>query len=253
MPVAETIQRMQVEGYRAMSSTRKLTLASGLGRFVGGTEGAAFRAGKAQRGGIVLRFGPLNPSGVSAPDPVAPVLRRLEDSGLEYMLTEAVGEIVYGEPWLRNEIAIVLRLSAGEADHLVRQFPSEAFYVPSLETIRTEVARLRDGYFGLLDRDTMLRADVHLVGADPLQTWGLSRRRRVLLGAVEGWVAPPEYVIVQKLIQVQQGGSTNHLGEIAWMHTLSEALIDRPLLERKVSELGLEAPWATALATPLDA
>ena len=253
MPVPETILQLQVEGYRAMSSTRKLTLASGLGRFVGETEGAAFRAGKAQRGGIVSRFGALNPSGVGAPDPVAPVLRRLEDAGLEYMLTEAVGEIVYGEPWLRNEIAIVLRLSTGEADHLVRQFPSEAFYVPPLEAIRTEATRARDGYFGLLDLETMLRADVHLVGFDPLQNWGLRRRRRVLLGAVEGWVAPPEYVIVQKLIYFKQGSSSKHLRDIACMLRVSEALIDRPLLERKVRELGLDAVWATALATPLDA
>jgi len=190
---------------------------------------------------------------MDAPDPAALFLPGLDAAGLEYMVTGGVGAIVYGEPRLTNDIDIVVRLSNREADRLLQQFPAERFYVPPLETVREEAARDRHGHFNLLDLDSMLRADVYVAGADPLQSWGLSGRRRLRLGAVEGWVAPPEYVIVQKLLYFKQGGSPRHLRDIAWMLRVSEALIDRSLLDRKVSELGLEAPWAAALATPLDA
>ncbi len=68
----------------------------------------------------------------------------------------------------------------------------------------------------------------------------------------EFYVPPAETVILRKLEFFKQGGSSKHLRDIAWMLQVSVAEIDRPLLERKVSELGLEAQWATALATPLD-
>jgi hypothetical protein len=189
---------------------------------------------------------------MGAPDPAALFLPRLEAAGLDYMVTGGVGAIVYGEPRLTTDIDIVVRLSSSEAARLIQQFPAEQFYVPPIETVREEAARDHHGHFNLFDLDTMLRADVYVAGADPLQAWGLSRRRRKLLGAFEGWMAPPEYVIVQKLIYFEQGGSSKHVRDIAWMLRVSESEIDRPLLERKVHELGLEAQWATALATPLD-
>ncbi|MDZ4862793.1 MAG: nucleotidyl transferase AbiEii/AbiGii toxin family protein [Gemmatimonadota bacterium] len=190
---------------------------------------------------------------MNAPDPAALFLPGLEAIGVEYMVTGGVGAILYGEPRLTNDIDLVVRLTGREAALLAKEFPADRFYVPPIETLREEAARERHGHFNLLDLDTMLRADVYLAGQDSLQAWGLECRRRMPLGACEGWVASPEYVILLKLIYFKQGHSSKHLRDIAWMVRVSEALIDRRLLEQKVRELGLDAQWATALATSLDA
>ena len=190
---------------------------------------------------------------MNAPDPAALFLPGLEAIGVDYMVTGGVGAILYGEPRLTNDIDIVVRLSGRQAALLAKAFPADRFYVPPVETLREEAARERHGHFNLLDLDTMLRADVYVAGTDPLQAWGFARRRRMTLGVHEGWVAPPEYVLVQKLIYFRQGNSSKHLRDIAWMVRVSEALIDRPMLERKVRELCLDTQWATALATSLDA
>ncbi len=66
-------------------------------------------------------------------------------------------------------------------------------------------------------------------------------------------MAPPEYVIVQKLLFRRAGGGDRHLRDIAWMLRVSAELIDLPLLEEKVREQGVEREWEEAQRTPLDA
>ncbi|MDX2121206.1 MAG: nucleotidyl transferase AbiEii/AbiGii toxin family protein [Gemmatimonadota bacterium] len=189
---------------------------------------------------------------MNAPDPAALFLPAFEAAGVEYLVTGGVAAIAYGEPRLTNDIDIVLRLPSRQAATLLRQFDPARFYLPPLETVLEEVRRDQHGHFNLIELDTMLRADIYLAGRDPLQAWGFDHRRRVSLGAVEGWVGSPEYVILQKLRFCQQGASDRHLRDIGWMLRVSEAQIDRPLLERKVADLGLASYWERALAAPLD-
>ena len=163
---------------------------------------------------------------VPTPDPAALFLPGLERAGVEYMVSGGVGAIIYGEPRLTNDIDVIVRMGLADASRLSAAFRHEEYYVPPVETIREEVARPAFGHFNLLHLDSMLRADVYLAGDDPLQIWGLARRRRLTLGATEGWVAPPEYVIVQKLRYSREGGSPRHLRDIAWMLRVSKALID---------------------------
>jgi hypothetical protein len=168
------------------------------------------------------------------------------------MVSGGVGAIIYGEPRLTNDIDIVVRLAPRDAKGLVEAFPPGAFYVPPLDVMREEAEREQHGHFNLLHTETMLRADVYLAGRDPLQEWGLARRRRMALGSVEGWVAAPEYVILQKLLHYRSGGSPRHLRDIGWMLRVSEGLIDRPLLEAKIAELGLGPEWHSAREARLD-
>ena len=174
-------------------------------------------------------------------------------AGFGYMVTGAVAAAIYGEPRLTRDVDLVVVLRGREAERLARSFPAEEFYLPPTETMIEEAARPRHGHFNILHLESGLRADIYLLGDDPLHAWAYDRRREVQVSGETISLAPPEYVILRKLEYFQQGRSPKHLRDIAWMLRVSEALIDRPLLERKVSELGLEAPWATALATPLDA
>jgi hypothetical protein len=168
------------------------------------------------------------------------------------MVTGGVGAIVYGEVRMTNDIDFVVSLRPQDAPRLARQFDPVVFYVPPVETLREEAARPRHGHFNLIHLDSNLRADVYLAGEDPLQAWGLARRNRRRLGGTEGWVAPPEYIILQKLLYFRAGGSGRHLRDIAWMLRVSEDLIDLPLLEAKVGELGVEREWERARVQPLD-
>lgn len=169
------------------------------------------------------------------------------------MVTGSVAAAIYGEPRLTRDVDLVLVLRGSQAGRLAGLFPSAEFYVPPAEVIIEESARPRYGHFNILHRDSGLRADIYLLGDDPLHAWAYGRRREVPIAGEMISIAPPEYVILRKLEYFREGGSSKHLRDIVWMLQVSEGLIDRPLLEGKVSQLGLEAPWATALATQLDA
>ncbi len=193
----------------------------------------------------------MSSSGTPA-DPVAVFLPGLEASGVPYMVTGGIGAIVYGQVRVTNDIDLVLALRPAAAAQLARQFDPTVYYVPPIETMQAEARRPRDGHFNLLHLSTALRADCYLAGEDPLLAWGLARRERRALGRLEGWIAPPEYVIVLKLRYFREGGSTRHLRDIAWMLRVSADRIAAPVLEQKVAELGLGAEWAAARATGLD-
>lgn len=183
------------------------------------------------------------------PDLVGLFIEPLETLGLWYMITGGVASVIYGDPRFTRDIDIVLELPESEIDGLVEAFSSQHFYVPPTQTLRDESARSRHGHFNIIHRDTALRADVYLLGDDPLHLWALGRRIRVPLDAgIAIWLAPMEYVIVRKLEYYADFGSDRHLRDISMMLEISGEKLNRAELLRWVEGLGLEKAWATAEA-----
>ncbi|UCF20859.1 MAG: hypothetical protein JSU87_05480 [Gemmatimonadota bacterium] len=158
---------------------------------------------------------------MSSPDLHRVLLHPLHQTGLDYMVTGAVAAIAYGEPRMTNDVDLVVRLGPGDAETLILAFASPEYYVPPLEVIEEERRRPRYGHFNIIHRDTALRADIYVVGDDPLHEWAMARRRRASIGGDAVWFAPLEYVIVRKLEYFQQSGSDRHLRDIVGMLRLS--------------------------------
>lgn len=159
------------------------------------------------------------------------------------MVTGAVAAIAYGEPRLTNDVDLVVRLAPGDAQTLISAFAQNDYYVPPLEVIEEERRRARHGHFNIIHHHTALRADVYLVGEDPLHEWAMVRRRTARIGGEAIWFAPLEYVIVRKLEYFQQGESDRHLRDIAGILRVSAELVDHAELERLIAERGLTAVW----------
>lgn len=166
------------------------------------------------------------------------------------MVTGGVASIMYGEPRLTNGVDIVLQLRPGDPDQLAAAYPSAEYYVPPVEVMREEAARASGGHFNILDLGTSLRADVYCLGADPLGAWALLRRREVPVGGESVWLAPIEYVILQKLRYYRDSGSDRHLRDIAAMRRISGPLIDQAVLDDWIDRLGLGPEWRLVNETP---
>ncbi len=163
------------------------------------------------------------------------------------MVSGSVASIIYGEPRLTNDIDIILHVTSGDVDHVARAFPLTEFYCPPVEIITIEARRRQRGHFNLVHHKTGHKADVYLVGEDPLHAWGFPARRRIDLGENQSlWVAPPEYVVLRKLEYFKEGGSEKHLGDIRGMLEVSGEVIDRTILDRWIPKLGLGDQWARA-------
>jgi len=116
-----------------------------------------------------------------------------------------------------------------------------------LDVLKEEIRRPRHGHFKIIHRDTALRADVYLLGDDPLHAWAFERRVRIPLE--EGtaiWLAPPEYVVVRKLQYYQESGSDRHLQDVSAMLEISRERIDIQEIEIWTVRLGLEVAWRAA-------
>ena len=176
-----------------------------------------------------------------APTDFSVFFTALEASGLPYCITGSVASGVYGEPRMTLDIDIVLLLRLTDIALLRTLFPAELFYIPPTETLIGEITS--GGMFNLIHQDGMLKADIFIAKDDPLQHWALEHRRRAEMNnGVKFWVAPPEYVILKKLIYFRNGGREKHPRDIRFMLACTD--VDHPFLESHVARLGLGPQWA---------
>ena len=140
---------------------------------------------------------------------------RLNELGVQYMVTGSVAAMIYGEPRLTHDIDIVLKLAFEDAESLIAAFPLSEFYAPPIESLRVEIRRNIRGHFNLIHHESGFKADIYLSGQDPKHEWAFTKRRNVTLGDAALWLAPPEYVIVKKFDFFAEGGSEKHLRDIA--------------------------------------
>jgi len=164
-------------------------------------------------------------------------------SGLEWMVTGGVAAIVYGEPRLTQDLDVVVASDPSRAPAFAAQFPPDRFYCPPIEAIAEEARRDEAGHFNLLHLESDARADVYLAGRDPLMLRGLTERRSLALAGLEIPVAPPEYVILQKLRYRQQGASDRHLQDVRRILRVLGDSIDVRKLEADADALGLATEW----------
>lgn len=183
---------------------------------------------------------------MTAPDLIGLFIEPLEGTQIPYMITGGVASVIYGDPRFTRDIDIVLDLSADSIAELTRAFAGDAYYVPPLETLREEAARSPAGHFNVIHRDTALRADIYLAGADPLHAWAFGHRRRMPFDDIAMWVAPPEYVVVRKLQYYEASGSDRHLRDVAMMLRISADAIEAGELGRWLSELELADAFGMA-------
>ena len=142
----------------------------------------------------------------------------------------------------------MLSLTGSDAERFSSLFSDDDFYVPPLEALRLEAGRERNGHFNVIHRDTALRADVYLLGSDPLHAWGFEHRTSLSIGEHPLSIAPIEYVILRKLEYFRDSGSDRHLRDVAMMLQISDEIIDHEELRSWIARLELEGAFDAAVA-----
>lgn len=169
------------------------------------------------------------------------------------MITGGVATVVYGDPRFTRDIDIVLALDSSGIPSLRAAFEGDDFYVPPRDAMATEVGRPQGGHFNIIHRETALRADVYLVGDDPLHAWALEHRRRLELETTPVWLAPLEYVILRKLQYYRSSSSDRHLRDVAMMLRISGDLLDQDALDEWLGRLSLTETYQRARGyAPMD-
>ena len=162
-------------------------------------------------------------------------IKKLNTLGVPYFVTGSVAAIAYSEPRLTHDIDIVVFLRDADIPVLIDMFNKEdEFYVPPIEVIKNENKRQSRGHFNLIHNETGFKADIYLTGNDPLHSWAMKRRRKILLDNTELSIAPPEYVIIRKFEYFEEGGSDKHLRDIKSIITNSSENIDYDFIKEHI-------------------
>jgi hypothetical protein len=178
--------------------------------------------------------------------------RLIESLEIPFMITGSVASILYGRPRLTEDMDVVIVLPSRKIDAFAGLFDIREYYCPPVEILREEAARATNGHFNIIDQATGFKADMYPVGSDPLAQWGLARRRRIeMLPGEEAWVAPPEYVILKKLVYYREGGSEKHLQDIGGMLEVSGNEIDQEAIREWAQRLGLQDLWERTIDGPV--
>lgn len=173
------------------------------------------------------------------------ITNRLEKAGITYCIVGGLASIAYGRPRLTLDADLVLAIDPHQVTPLLAAFPANDFYIPPAEVLQAELRRDSRGHFNIIHQHSALRADCYLPGRGELAQWELKHRRRLPLGSGEAWFAPPESVIIHKLIFHREGSSEKHLEDIRGM--LSATDVDRAILAEWIDRLGLQQGWSAAL------
>ena len=166
---------------------------------------------------------------------------------IPYFVTGSVASIVYGDPRMTHDIDFVINLNNEIIDIFLKAFPSEQFYCPPEEVIRTEMNRSVRGHFNLIHHETGFKADIYLVGNSELQLWAMRNSKQIDFAGSKINIAPPEYVIIKKLEFYKEGNVQKHLSDIKSMLTNSSDLIDYGFLNKLINEGGFSSEWEAAL------
>lgn len=169
----------------------------------------------------------------------------LEKAGIVYCLVGAVAAIAYGRPRMTLDADLLLALHPRHARELRRAFPESDFYLPPEEVLLAEIQRPSRGHFNIIHQHSAWKADCYLPGRSPLAAWELARRRKIRTPFGEAWFAPPESVILHKLLFYKEGGSLKHLEDIRSILDSGQSL-DMAAMEIWLDSLDLHAEWAKA-------
>lgn len=169
--------------------------------------------------------------------------KRLSHAGIKYMVTGSVACVVYGEPRLTYDVDLVIEMSMNQIALLRKAFPESEFYCPPEEILKIDVQRAQRGHFNIIHHSSGFKADFYLAGRDPLQHWGLSKKRLIEVENEKISIAPPEYVILRKLEYFREGGSEKHLKDIQGVLRRQPELKKSSELLQRVETLGLHSQW----------
>lgn len=166
------------------------------------------------------------------------------DTGIPYMLTGSIAVAYYAEPRATRDIDVVIAVSPGEIERLLRRLDAEGLYV-SHEAARE--ALRRQSQFNAIDPESGWKVDWIVRKDRPFSRREFERRRSVELMGLELPIATPEDLIVAKLEWAQKGASELQLRDALAILLQRGRELDRGYIERWVGELDLGPEWGVVL------
>ena len=159
------------------------------------------------------------------------------------MLTGSFASSVYGMHRGSPNIDFIIAADEAGIRRLLDQLPPNDFYSElnqALEACRSS------SMFNVIDKVTGLKVNFIFLKSQRFSHEEFERRKKATVWEVPLYIATPEDIVVAKLEWAKLGESSRQIEDAAGVLKVRGEELDRPYIERWVSELGLTSEWSRA-------
>jgi len=174
--------------------------------------------------------------------------RRLNTSGVKYMLTGSMASNAWGIPRTTHDLDFVIQLPPSEIPALVKAFAHPDYF---LDEKSVRAAYQPPNQFNLIHIPSALKADFWFLRGVPFERERFSRRIRDLWFGVPIWLATAEDVVLHKLYWNSLTPSERQLGDVAGVVHVQRGKLDEAYLRHWAAELKVTAELEAALSGAL--
>lgn len=165
------------------------------------------------------------------------VLRRLNQAGIEYMLTGSMASNIWGTPRTTHDLDFVVLLQPDQVDQFTAAF-EDGFFIQR-ESVR---GVFQPPYqFNVLDGQSALKTDFWLLRQSEFEREMFRRRLSLELFGVQAWVATPEDVLLHKLYWNRLTPSERQLLDAAGVFAVQADDLDLDYLKLWAAKLDVSA------------
>ncbi len=163
------------------------------------------------------------------------VASRLEQAGMQYMMTGSMAMAIYSTPRMTRDIDMVIQVSPEDISKIVNLFRDD-FYID--ETSVRQAVQNR-GMFNIIHNESIIKVDFIVRKNEEYRTQEFSRRQQIEIEGVSIAVVAPEDLILSKLVWAKQSNSELQLRDVRRMVAVLKDL-DNDYLKKWSGELGVE-------------
>jgi hypothetical protein len=165
-------------------------------------------------------------------DIVRDVSARLEQVGIEYMLTGSMAMNYYAQPRMTRDIDMVVALNRANAPRVVQLFSPEYYVSP--EAVESSIAH--ESIFNLIHQESLIKVDCIIRKQGVYRQTEFNRRIRIRIEDFETWIVSKEDLILSKLFWARD--SRSRIPDARCEKPDPDGL-DRGYIERWTRELGV--------------
>jgi hypothetical protein len=163
------------------------------------------------------------------------VIEKLQDLGIEYMLSGSVALNFYGQPRMTRDIDIVVVIDPPQVSRFVDAFRNE-FYVDT-EMVLKEVTR--KGMFNVIHNEHIVKVDFIVRKDTGYDVSAFSRHRAVSIGDLRVNLIAPEDLVLNKLRWAREGESEVQTRDVKSILRMTKEM-DYGYLQDWAQQLGID-------------
>ncbi len=147
---------------------------------------------------------------ISELDLLLDVAHRLEEAGLEYMLTGSMALNHYAQPRMTRDIDFVIALLIQDLETLPRIFGEEFYFSP--EAAREAV--FNQSCFNVIHNESLIKIDFMIRKREDYRLIEFERRQRIEISGRPLWIVSKEDLVLSKLDWARQSQSERQLSDV---------------------------------------